>query len=135
MWKLFAVVSVSLGLYGAEPHPILAVGSPAPDFALPGIDGKIHKLADYAQSPVLVVVFTCNHCPIAQMYETRITKLRDDYRDKGVAVVAIQPNAPEAIRVDELDCSDVSDSFEEMKIRAAYKNLTYPYLTTARLRP
>jgi peroxiredoxin len=128
MWKLFAVVSVSLGLYGAEPHPILAVGSPAPDFALPGIDGKIHKLADYAQSPVLVVVFTCNHCPIAQMYETRITKLRDDYRDKGVAVVAIQPNAPEAIRVDELDCSDVSDSFEEMKIRAAYKNLTYPYL-------
>jgi peroxiredoxin len=128
MLKLLAVMGLSLGSCWAGSHPILPIGSPAPDFALPGIDGKIHKLADYAASPVLVIVFTCNHCPIAQMYETRISKLRDDYRDKGVAVVAIQPNAPEAIRVDELDCSDISDSLEEMKIRAAYKNLTYPYL-------
>jgi thiol-disulfide isomerase/thioredoxin len=128
MWKLFFTAAVLLSLCQAETHPILPVGSPAPDFALPGIDGQVHKLADYASSPVLVVVFTCNHCPIAQMYETRISKLRDDYRSKGVSVVAIQPNAPEAIRVDELDSSDLSDSLEEMKIRAAYKGLTYPYL-------
>ncbi len=128
MLKLLFAASLALGLCQAETHPILPVGSPAPDFALPGIDGQVHKLADYASSPVLVVVFTCNHCPIAQMYETRISKLRDDYRNKGVAVVAIQPNAPEAIRVDELDSSDLSDSLEEMKIRAAYKGLTYPYL-------
>jgi hypothetical protein len=128
MWKLLAAAAVSFGLCCAETHPILAIGSPAPPFSLPGVDGKIHTLADYAASPVLVVVFTCNHCPIAQMYEIRIAQLRDDYSGKGVAVVAIQGNAPEAIRVDELDSSDISDSLDEMKIRAAYKHITYPYL-------
>jgi hypothetical protein len=59
------------------------------------------------------------------MYEQRIVKLAADYRDRGVAVIAIQPNAPEAIRVDELDCSDLSDSLEEMKIRASFKHLDY----------
>lgn len=112
----------------AQEHPILPIGSPAPDFALPGVDGQIHRLTDYAASPVLVVVFTCNHCPIAQMYEQRLMRLYQDYRDKGVAVVAIQPNAPEALRLDELDSSDLSDTLDEMKIRAAYKHLTYPYL-------
>jgi len=112
----------------ADSHPILPIGSPAPEFALPGVDGQIHRLADYANSPILAIVFTCNHCPIAQMYEQRIQRLYDDYRDKGVAVVAIQPNAPEALRIDELDSSDMSDTLAEMKIRAAYKHLTYPYL-------
>jgi peroxiredoxin len=123
-----AIALLVAGGLRAETHPILPVGSPAPDFALPGVDGKIHRLAEYAGSPVLVVVFTCNHCPIAQMYEQRIERLYEEYRDKGVAVVAIQPNAPEALRVDELDSSDMSDTLDEMKIRAAYKHLTYPYL-------
>jgi thiol-disulfide isomerase/thioredoxin len=92
------------------------------------VDGKVHSLADYGTSPILVVVFTCNHCPIAQMYEQRIQQLEADYRDRGVAVVAIQPNDPKAIRIDELDSSDLSDSLEEMEIRVAYKNLHYPYL-------
>jgi peroxiredoxin len=109
-------------------HPILKLGSLAPNFELPGVDGKTHKLADYDASPVLVVVFTCNHCPIAQMYEQRIAELADDYKDRGVALVAIQPNDPTAIRIDELDSSDMSDSLEEMKVRAQYKHLTYPYL-------
>lgn len=109
-------------------HPILALGSQAPDFSLPGVDGKTHKLADYASSPVLVVVFMCNHCPIAQMYEVRVQALADDYRDRGVAVVAIQPNDPKAIRIDELDSSDISDSLDEMKIRFEYKHLRYTYL-------
>ncbi|HEX4488742.1 MAG TPA: TlpA family protein disulfide reductase, partial [Terriglobales bacterium] len=61
-------------------------------------------------------------------YETRIAQLDTDYHDRGVAVVAIQPNAPEAIRIDELDSSDTSDSLEEMKVRADYKHLPYPYL-------
>jgi peroxiredoxin len=122
---LFAIAFLA---YGAETHPILSIGSTAPDFALPGVDGKIHRLADYAASPVLAIVFTCNHCPIAQLYEQRIMRLYEDYRDKGVAVVAIQPNAPEALRTDELDSSDMSDTLDEMKIRAAYKHLTYPYL-------
>jgi peroxiredoxin len=129
MWKLLAVLLISLGTVSAEEvHPTLALGSPAPDFALPGVDGQIHKLSDYASSPVLVVVFTCNHCPIAQMYEKRIQQLATDYKDKGVAVVAIQGNDPQAIRIDELDSSDLSDTLPEMKIRVQYKHLTYPYL-------
>ena len=119
---------ISMALWAQPAHPILAVGAAAPDFALPGVDGKIHKLSDYAASPVLVVVFTCNHCPIAQMYERRIEQLYEDYRQKGVAVVAIQGNDPKAIRIDELDSSDVSDTLDDMKIRVAYKHLHYPYL-------
>ena len=129
MWKLLVVLFLALGVASAEEvHPILALGSPAPDFSLPGVDGQIHKLSDYASSPILVVVFTCNHCPIAQMYERRIQQLADDYKNKGVAVVAIQPNDPQAIRIDELDSSDMSDTLPEMKIRVQYKHLTYPYL-------
>ncbi len=126
--RCLVLLSVILTARAASDHPILQPGSKAPDFTLPGIDGKMHSLADYALSPVLVVVFTCNHCPIAQMYEQRISQLAADYGKRGVAVVAIQPNAPEALRVDELDCSDIGDSLEEMKIRAAYKHLDYPYL-------
>jgi peroxiredoxin len=129
MWKLLAVLLITLGAASAEEvHPTLALGASAPDFSLPGVDGKIHKLSDYASSPILVVVFTCNHCPIAQMYEKRIQQLADDYKGKGVAVVAIQGNDPQAIRIDELDSSDVSDTLPEMKIRVQYKHLTYPYL-------
>lgn len=117
----------SIHVAAQESHPTLALGSAAPDFALPGVDGAIHRLSDYEASPILVVVFTCNHCPIAQMYEQRIQALANDYRSKGVAVVAIQPNDPKAIRIDELDSSDVSDSLAEMKIRVSYKHLSYPY--------
>src|ERR1700682_3218235 len=128
MWRILVFFLISFNVCGQSAHPILPIGSRAPDFSLPGVDGKTHGLADYASSPVLVVVFTCNHCPIAQMYERRIQQLAWDYRDKGVAVVAIQPNDPKAIRIDELDSSDISDSLEEMKIRAQYKHLQYPYL-------
>lgn len=122
------VLTFSLTAWAQQAHPILAIGSRAPNFELPGIDGAIHKLSDYSTSSVLVIIFTCNHCPIAQMYERRITQLSADYKDRGVSVVAIEPNDPKAITIDELDSSDISDSLEEMKIRAKYKNLNYPYL-------
>src|SRR6266576_2812518 len=128
MWRVFLFLLISLGAWTQDAHPILALGSPAPDFELPGVDGNTHKLSDYAVSPILVVVFTCNHCPIAQMYEERIGRLAAHYKDRGVAVVAIQPNDPKAIRIDELDSSDISDSLAEMKIRVEYKQLHYPYL-------
>lgn len=128
LWRLALTVLLSLAAWAQQAHPILAIGSAAPDFELPGIDGTNHKLSDYASSPVLVVVFTCNHCPIAQMYERRIAQLATDYADRGVSVVAIEPNDPKAITIDELDSSDMSDSLEEMKIRAQYKHLSYPYL-------
>lgn len=122
---LLSVLAVPLV---AESHPILALGSPAPNFNLPGVDGKMHKLSDYAKSPVLAIIFTCNHCPIAQMYEQRIEKLYEDYGRRGVAVVAIEGNDPKAIRIDELDSSDMSDTLGEMKARVAWKHLHYPYL-------
>jgi peroxiredoxin len=128
MWRLIFSLLFAFATSGQATHPILALGSPAPDFSLPGVDGKTHRLSDYASSPILAVVFTCNHCPIAQMYEQRIQQLETDYHDRGVAVVAIQPNDPKAIRIDELDSSDISDTLEEMKIRVAYKHLLYPYL-------
>jgi peroxiredoxin len=128
MWRAFLFLLISLTIRAEDVHPILALGSHAPNFELPGVDGKIHKLSDYSASPILVVVFICNHCPIAQMYEQRVAQLSTDYKDRGVAVVAIQPNDPKAIRIDELDSSDISDSLEEMKIRAGYKHLQYPYL-------
>jgi peroxiredoxin len=128
MWRMIFLLLLSFSASAQNAHPILALGSPAPDFSLPGVDGKIHRLADYAASPILVVVFTCNHCPIAQMYEQRIQQLETDYRDRGVAVVAIQPNDPRALRIDELDSSDMSDTLDEMKIRVEYKHLHYPYL-------
>jgi len=128
MWLFPVLFALALCGFSQPAHPILAFGSPAPDFSLPGVDGGIHKLADYAASPILVIVFMCNHCPIASIYEGRVQKLADDYQPKGVAVVAIQPNDPEAIRVDELDSADTSDSLDEMKIRVEYKHLRYPYL-------
>jgi peroxiredoxin len=128
MWRALIFLTCTLSLWAQGDHPILALGSQAPNFELPGVDGKIHRLSDYSSSPVLVVVFTCNHCPIAQMYERRIAQLATDYKDRGVTVVAIEPNDPKAIRIDELDSSDISDSLDEMKIRAEYKHLAYPYL-------
>jgi thiol-disulfide isomerase/thioredoxin len=106
----------------------LEIGRQAPDFNLPGVDGRNYRLADFDDAKILVVVFTCNHCPTAQAYEDRIKKLASDYKNKGVAVVAISPNDPEAVRLDELGYSDMSDTFEEMKIRAGDKGYNYPYL-------
>lgn len=130
MRKLFLLVlaGLSMTVYGQQAHPILAIGSSAPNFNLPGIDGKNHQLSDYSSSKVLVVVFTCDHCPIAQMYEQRIEKLYQDYSKRGVAVVAIMGNDPKATLIGELDSSDIGDTLEEMKVRAKYKHLTYPYL-------
>ena len=109
-------------------HPTLALGSPAPDFALPGVDGKIHKLSDYAASPVLAVVFMCNHCPIAQMYEQRVQQMADRLPEQRSSRGRDPGNAPKAMAIAELDSSDISDTFDEMKIRVQYKHLTYPYL-------
>lgn len=108
--------------------PTLAIGSAAPDFCLPGIDGQDHCLKEYADAKVLVIAFTCNHCPTAQLYESRIKKIAADYRDRGVVLVAIQPNSPKAVRLDEMGYTDVGDSFEDMKSRAAYRAFNFPYL-------
>ncbi len=109
-------------------HPTLAIGSPAPGFSLPGIDGKTHTLDEYKAASVLVIVFTCDHCPTAQLYESRLKRLVDDYKEKSVQFVMIQPNDPDAVQLGELGYTDVGDGLEDMKIRAAYRHFNFPYL-------
>ncbi len=109
-------------------HPTLVIGSPAPDFSLPGVDGKTYTLRSFEDAGVLVVVFMCNHCPTSQAYEQRIIRLVNDYASKGVRIVGISPNAPSALRLDELGYSDVGDSFDDMKIRAKNAGFNFPYL-------
>ena len=106
----------------------LAIGSDAPDFDLPCVDGQNYTLTDFADANILVIVFTANHCPTAQAYESRIIKLAADYKDKSVEVVAISPNDPLAVRLDELGYSDMGDSLEEMKMRATELHFNFPYL-------
>src|SRR5882672_11434840 len=89
----------------------LAVGTKAPDFKLPGVDGKTYTLASFAKAKLLVIVFTCNHCPTAQAYEDRIIQLAKDYQSKGVQLIAIMPNDPQAVRLDELGYTDMGDGF------------------------
>ncbi len=108
--------------------PTLALGAAAPDFDLPGIDGRRHTLKDYATARLLVLVFTANHCPTAQAYEARIETLHDDYAGKGVAVVAVSPNDPQAIRLDELGYTDLGDTLEDIKLRAKERGFRFPYL-------
>jgi thiol-disulfide isomerase/thioredoxin len=106
----------------------LEIGAPAPAFKLQGVDGRWYTLESFAKSKLLAVVFTCNHCPTAQAYEERIKRLVDDYGKKGVALVAISPNDEESVRLNELGYTDLSDSFAEMKIRAAHRHFNFPYL-------
>ena len=115
---------------GIQPneHPILPIGSPVPDFSLPGIDGKMHKLSEYTKTKFLAVVFECNHCPMSQLYESRVDRLYREYRGKGVTFVAINPNNPKSIRLNEQGYTDVNDSLEEMKIRAKFRGREWPYL-------
>jgi peroxiredoxin len=116
------------GIQPDTEHPIMAIGTLAPDFALPGIDGKIHRLREYASAKVLAIAFECNHCPVSQIYEGRIKRLYQDYKDKGVALVAINRNNPKSVRLNELGYTDLEDSLPEMKIRAENRHITWPYL-------
>ena len=125
---MMAQVITSFGLPGSNEVTTLGIGTKAPDFKLPGVDGKTYSLASFSKAKILVVIFTCNHCPTAQAYEDRIIRFTTEYQTQGVAVVAISPNDPLAVRLDELGYTDLGDSFEEMKLRASQRNYNFPYL-------
>ena len=112
----------------AQEVTTLKIGEKAPDFKLPGTDGKFHTLSDFDDAKVLVIIFTCNHCPTAQAYEDRMIQLTKDYTDKGVQVVAISPNSINGILLNELGYSDLGDSFEDMIVRTKEKGYNFPYL-------
>ncbi|HET6178132.1 MAG TPA: redoxin domain-containing protein [Candidatus Sulfotelmatobacter sp.] len=128
--SLLVLLAAAAAAQDDEGHgpPTLAIGSVAPDFCLSGVDGKTHCLKDYASSKVLMIAFICNHCPTSQLYETRIKKIAEDYKNRGVAVVGIEPNNPNAVRLDEMGYTDVGDSFEEMQIRALHRHFNFDYL-------
>jgi len=94
-------------------------GDKAADFKLKNITGKMVSLADYSAAKGFIVVFTCNHCPVAQAYERRIMALDQKYAAKGYPVIAISPNDPVAEPV---------DSYANMQKRAAERKYTFPYL-------
>jgi peroxiredoxin len=97
----------------------IAVGKAGPTFNLKGVDGKLHSMNDYADKKVVVVIFTCNHCPAAVKAEDRLIQLQSDYADKGVQLVAINSNE---------DKGHPTDSFDNMIRRAAEKGFNFPYL-------
>ena len=119
----------------ANPQPVasrevkpLEIGSAAPDFNLPGVDGKMYSLRDFKDAKALAVVFTCNHCPTAQAYEDRIISYTADYKNKGVEVVAISPNSPLGLLYEELGYTDLNDDYTAMQQRSADKKFNFPYL-------
>lgn len=126
---LLAVLFSLSGLcHGQDEYRTLEIGNKAPDFNLPGVDGQMHSLSEFNDHSILVVIFTCNHCPTAQSYEERIISLVNDYQGRGVGFVAISPNDPLAIRLNELAYTDIGDDLESMKIRAKAKGFNFPYL-------
>jgi thiol-disulfide isomerase/thioredoxin len=143
----FTAVALGLAMATAKAGPMLTtngftktleIGAAAPDFDLPGIDGKRHSLKDFAAAKILMIVFTANHCKTAQAYEERLKQIVVDYKDKGVVVVGIEANDPQALSLSEMVYSDRGDSFDEIKIRAQERAFNFACLydgetqTTAR---
>ncbi len=124
---LLLLLGIFNGLIAEDPET-LAIGAKAPDFNLEGIDGKTYTLESFKEAELLVIVFSANHCPTAQAYEERIKQISADYSPEQMLLVAISSNHPDAVCLEELGYSDMGDTFEEMKIRAADKAYNFPYL-------
>lgn len=97
----------------------LQIGEPAPEWSLPGVDDKTYSLADFASSKLLVLVFSCNHCPYVVGSEERMIGFHADYASRGVALVSINSNEEE---------THPTDSLDHMKERAREKGFAFPYL-------
>ena len=106
----------------------LKIGDPAPGFSLPGIDGKTHTLAEYRDAKLLMIAFLSNHCPDSQAAEGRIKKFVDDMKGQSFALVAINPNHPDALSPEELGYAKYGDGFDDMKKHAAEQGFNFPYL-------
>lgn len=106
----------------------LAIGESAPNFKLPGIDGRDWSLNDFRKASVLMVYFTSNHCPVCHAHDPRLLTLLKELEGQSVAVVAINPNSGDGLRQDELGYSKYDDSFENMKFYARDEGFTFPYL-------
>jgi thiol-disulfide isomerase/thioredoxin len=116
-WKLTLSLAVVALLVSLPAVAAVKVGDAAPGWSgLVGVDGKDHSLGEYKDKAALVIVFTCNHCPVAKAYEDRLIELQKDYASKGVQVIAINVN------------NTAFDRLDKMKERAAEKGFNFPYL-------
>jgi len=117
-------------LRGQDPPGLkeLRIGDPAPDFKLIGIDDKTLSLSDFKDAKLLAVVFISNHCPVSHAAEPRLIKIYQEFKDRGLGVVGINPNHPDGLRPDELGFSKYGDSFAEMKLYAKDQGFPFPYL-------
>lgn len=97
----------------------LKIGSSAPDFKLEAVDDKKYSLSSFDDNKALIIIFSCNHCPYVQAYEGRIKQIQEDYKNKGVIVIAINSNE---------DKGYPEDSFENMKKRAVEQKFNFLYL-------
>jgi len=97
----------------------LEIGQKAPDFNLPGVDSKRYSLASFKDARLLIVVFSCNHCPAVIGSQDRMIKLYADYKPKGVEMIAINSNEQK---------NHPDDSFEKMTVRAREKGFLFPYV-------
>ncbi len=127
--------TITKATFVSNPQPVearevktLDLGASAPDFKLPATDGKYYSLSDFKSAKALAIIFTCNHCPTAQAYEGRIISITNDYKDKGLQVIAISPNSPLGLLYEELGYSDLNDDYKEMIVRHKDKNFNFPYL-------
>lgn len=125
MQILIFFMAAFLGLVSPSNTPAndgVAIGDKAPEFSLKNVDGKVVSLADYKDAKGIIVVFTCNHCPYAVLYEDRLIELHNTYAPKGYPVVAINPNDPAV---------SPEDSFEKMIVRSNEKGFPFRYLFDA----
>ncbi len=106
----------------------LNIGDAAPGFSLPDTKGIYHKLEDFKKAEVLVVIFSCNHCPTAQAYEQRMIDFTNEYKDKGVEMIVISSASVYGLGPGEQAWSDLDDSYASMQIRARDKGYNFPYL-------
>ena len=112
------LISAALTASGCQAANKLKIGDPAPQWTgIAGTDDKPHSLADFKDAKAVVVVFTCNHCPVAQAYQDRLVALQKDYKDKGVQVIAICVN------------KEAADDLAAMKKRAESAGFNFPYLS------
>ena len=109
---------VGLGSFTLPPTGY-EVGDYATNFNLKNVDGQMVSLSDYDDAKGFIVVFTCNECPYAKLYQDRINQLNKDFQDQGFPVIAINPNDPQR---------SPADSYENMQARAEEKKYTFPYL-------
>jgi peroxiredoxin len=109
---IFALI-LNASVYASD----LKIGDPSPVWSdLPGADGKQHSLADYKNADLVVVAFICNHCPVAQAYQDRLIALQNDYKNKGIQLIAVNVN------------NIPDDRLDKMKERAESKGFNFPYL-------